>query len=74
MVVYTVTKPAMAPIPKVMLLGSGCPGGALLCTNCFKVVYVVNRMAELAPSRMSVSEDVMGKPEVRYPDASSTRR
>ena len=48
-VVYTVTSPAIAPIPKVMLLGSVCPGGALLCTSCLSVVYVVNRTAEFAP-------------------------
>ena len=47
--VYTVTSPAIAPIPKVMLLGSVCPGGALLCTSCLSVVYVVNRTAEFAP-------------------------
>lgn len=32
-----------------MVLGNGWPGGALLCTNCLRVVYVVNRTAEFAP-------------------------
>ena len=49
-VVYTVTRPAIAPIPKVILEGSCCPGRAVLCTNCLSVVYVVKRTAEFAPA------------------------
>lgn len=49
-VVYTVTSPATAPTPNVILFGIGWPGGALLCTNCLSVVYVVKRMAEFAPT------------------------
>ncbi len=48
-VVYTVTRPAIAPIQNVMLLGMGWPGRAFPCTNCLRVVYVVNRTAEFAP-------------------------
>ena len=48
-VVYTVTRPAIAPMVNVILVGIGCPGRAFPCTNCFSVVYVVNRTAELAP-------------------------
>lgn len=42
----------MAPIPNVMVLGNVCPGRAVPWTNCFKVEYVVNRIAELAPWRI----------------------
>lgn len=49
MVVYTVTNPAIPPIPNVIALGSGWPGRAVPCTNCLSVTYVVNRTAEFAP-------------------------
>lgn len=52
MVVYTVTKPAIPPMPKVMALGSGWPGRMVPCTNCLSVAYVVNRTAEFAPWRI----------------------
>ena len=52
MVVYTVTRPAIAPMPKVTLLGRVCPVRVRLSTNCLSVVYVVKRMAELAPCRI----------------------
>ena len=37
-VVYTVTSPAMPPIPKVIALGSGCPGLEVPWTNCLRVM------------------------------------
>ena len=52
MVVYTVTRPAIAPMPNVTLLGSACPVRVRLCTDCLSVVYVVKRTAELAPCRI----------------------
>jgi hypothetical protein len=52
MVAYTVTSPAIPPIAKVMLEGKVWPGLVLPCTNCFSVVYVVKRTAELAPCRI----------------------
>jgi hypothetical protein len=48
-VVYTVTRPATAPMPKVTLVGRVCPVRVRLWTNCLRVVYVVKRTAELAP-------------------------
>jgi hypothetical protein len=53
-VVYTVTRPATAPMPKVTLLGRVWPAPARvrLCTDCLRVVYVVKRTAELAPCRI----------------------
>ena len=39
-------------MPKVTLLGRVCPVRVRLCTNCLSVVYVVKRMAELAPCRI----------------------
>src|SRR5260370_9740627 len=52
MVVYTVMRPAMAPMANVTLLGRVCPVRLRLCTNCLRVVYVVKRTAELAPCRI----------------------
>ena len=52
MVVYTVTNPAIPPIPNVIALGSCWPGLAVPCTNCLRVTYVVNRTAEFAPWRI----------------------
>src|SRR5216683_5578374 len=51
-VMYTVMRPAMAPMPKVTLLGRVSPVRVRLCTNCLRVVYVVKRTAELAPCRI----------------------
>lgn len=51
-VVYTVTNPAMPPIPNVIVLGRVWPGRAVPCTNCLSVAYVVNRTAEFAPWRI----------------------
>ena len=51
-VVYTVTRPATAPMPKVTLLGRVWPARVRLCTDCLRVVYVVKRTAELAPCRI----------------------
>jgi hypothetical protein len=48
-VVYTVIRPAIAPIANVRLVGKDWPGRVFPCTNCFKVAYEVNRTAEFAP-------------------------
>lgn len=55
MVVYTVTNPAIAPIPNVMGVDKFCPGGTVPCTNCLRVVYVVKRTAEFAPIDLSAT-------------------
>ena len=52
------TSPARAPIPNVRLAGRDCPGCAFPCTNCFSVVYVVNRTAEFAPWRIICTEKI----------------
>ncbi len=51
-VVYTVTRPAIAPMANVTLAGKVCPVRVRLCTDCLSVVYVVKRTAELAPCRI----------------------
>ena len=62
MVVYTVTSPAIAPIPNVVALEIGCPRRLWPCTICFRVVYVVNRTAEFAPWRIICSCVYASKP------------
>ena len=66
MVVYTVTSPATAPMPKVIALESGWFGRPCACTSCLSVVYVVNRTAEFAPCRIICTEKIQDRVSMRW--------